>query len=198
MIFQSFLTMAKVKKVGIKKKKKSWFNIISPKSFGSVELGETLAVDKAAVVGKNITMNLSLITKSGKDQKVNMSFVVEGVKEDKAHTKAIGFKLEPSYVKRMARKGKSKIANSFNLKSKDDIDLVLKVLIITKTKITRGVRADVHHACKKYVEEQVTKYSFENLLGVVVSKELQVAIKKELSSKVYPLSTVVIKEVKLK
>jgi small subunit ribosomal protein S3Ae len=190
--------MAKVKKIGIKKKKKSWYNIISPKSFGSVELGETLAVDKDSVLGKNITMNLSLITKSGKDQKVNMSFIVDGIKEDKAHTKAIGFKLEPSYVKRMARKGKSKIDNSFNLKSKDDVNLVLKILIITRTKITRGIRSDVHHACQKYLEEAVVKYSFEDLLSVVLSKEFSLAIKKELSSKVYPLSTIAIKEIKMK
>ena len=115
------MAKVKAKRTGLKKKKKVWFSVISPKSFGGIEIGETLGYDQTAIIGRKITMNLSSVSNTRKQQNVVVSLNINEVKDNKAQTELVGYKLEPAFVKRMARKGKSKISNTFKLKTKDDI-----------------------------------------------------------------------------
>ncbi len=193
--------MAKAKinrKATSRKKKKSWFSIVSPKSFGSVELGESLSQDAKSLIDKKFVMNLGTIVKNMKKQNINVSFVVNETKEDKAYTEVFGYKLEPSFVKRMARKGKSKMDNTFTLKTKDNVSVILKMVFITKGKVTRGVRTSVYNTSKDYLESSVKKQSFEKLFDDLLSQNFQIGMKKEISKAVYPLAGVIAREFKKK
>ena len=193
--------MAKAKsnrKATLRKKKKSWFSIISPKSFGSVELGESLSQDAKSLIDKKFVMNLGTIAKNMKKQNINVSFVVNDTKEDKAYTEVFGYRLEPSFVKRMARKGKSKLDNTFTLKTKDNVSVILKIVVVTKNKVTRGIRTDMFNSCKDYLETNVKKQSFEKLFDDLLSQNFQIGMKKEISKSVYPLAGVIAREFKKK
>ncbi|HME87248.1 MAG TPA: 30S ribosomal protein S3ae, partial [Candidatus Nanoarchaeia archaeon] len=51
-------------------KLKKWYKVLSPSYFGSVELGETVALEDALVLGRTVTTSLMNITGDPKKQSV--------------------------------------------------------------------------------------------------------------------------------
>ena len=69
----------KTKVSRIKAKKKAWFPIISPKLFGSKEMGETYNVSAKNAVGRTIKVNLKDLTGDIKDQNAYANFAISGL-----------------------------------------------------------------------------------------------------------------------
>ncbi len=189
------MAKVKAKRTGLKKKKKVWFSVISPKSFGGIEIGETLGYDQTAIIGRKITMNLSSVSNTRKQQNVVVSLNINEVKDNKAQTELVGYKLEPAFVKRMARKGKSKISNTFKLKTKDEVSVVIKPVLVTRNKVNRGLRVALFNSCEEYINSNVKNLTFDKLCDSVINQDFQKELKKVVG-KVYPLGAVAIREIK--
>ena len=100
-----------------KRKKKTWFSILAPTEFGKKELGECYLADKKELVGKRIRVNMMAVART-RNPNVRLTFEVKDVKEDICISDLVLYNLLPVSIKRMARKGKTKIDISKILDSK--------------------------------------------------------------------------------
>jgi small subunit ribosomal protein S3Ae len=186
--------MAKIKKEGkakkeikrktnivLKKKKKKWVSILAPKNFGEKELGESFIIDPQDLKGKRLKVSLSHLNK-GKNPNIKAIFV-----EGNGICEAVGYYILNSYSRRIVKKGKSKINRSLKLKTKDDVEVILKVVMITRKKVTRGLNRLITFELDKFLNDSVKKNSFESNLDSMINYSFQKSIKEHMK-KVYPVA----------
>lgn len=192
------MTMAaKKKKVTTQKvKKKKWFPIHAPKLFNEVSLGESYVTEESLLNGKYITANLSTITRSIRKQNVNMHFRVIKVADGKAYTEVIGYSLINAAIKRLVRRGRDKIADSFLAKTKDKKVIRIKPLIITSNRGTHSTQTALRLESRRVIREQLFTKNVEEIFGDIADGKLQKIIK-ESCAKIYPVRSIDIRLAKL-
>ncbi len=180
----------------VKKKKKIWVPVHAPKNFNEALLGETTTDDHKSLIGKTLTLNLSIFTNDMRKQNTETSFKIISVVDDKAQTEFIGLSLTNSHVKRLVRRGKSKIEDSFVVKTKDGKDIRVKPIVITNNVVNKSVSMAIRKQVKEKITELVKKKSGAEFLDLVINQGLQKDLKKELG-KIYPLRYADIRVAKL-
>src|SRR3989344_3033310 len=126
------------KNVAIDKKKKVWVPIVASKEFRNTEIGETYVEEPAASVGKFIETNLMFLTNDSKKQGTNLRFRINEYKNNVLYTELIGLRIQVAQLKRITRKQKDKVEDSFVCVTKDNIKVRLKPILVTKTKVTNS------------------------------------------------------------
>ncbi|MFT4282964.1 MAG: hypothetical protein ACMXX6_00910 [Candidatus Woesearchaeota archaeon] len=169
-----------------KKRKKSWVKIVAPQFLGNAFLGESLVQDKEDLVGKYLSLNLSTFTNDMKKQSIIVKFRAISVVDNQAQTNVVGLELTNSYMKRLVRRGKSKVSDSFVANTRDNKKLRIKPLIITNSKTNNSLQSKIRVEAKALILESVKKLSadefFENIINTKIQRDL-----KDKLSKIYPL-----------
>ena len=179
-----------------KVKKKKWFPIYAPKSFGEVMLGESYVSEAEELNGKYMTANLSTITRSMRKQSINVQFKVTKVVEGKGQTETVGYSLINAAVKRLVRRGRNKISDSFLAKTKDMKVLRFKPIIITQNRGTNSVQSAVRLEARRLIREYAFTKTVDEIFKEVSDAKLQKSVK-DSCSKIFPLRGVDLKAVKL-
>ena len=145
--------MAK-RKESLKKRKKKWYSILAPKEFRSVVLGESYVEDINLLKGRTIKVNLSNVSRDLKRQSVSVSFIVDEIKGDSASSKLISYEMTLSQVKRLSKKAKTKIEDSFRCDSLDKVKIVVKPIIVTKNKVNNSVSTLIRKEVREFIIKQ--------------------------------------------
>jgi len=117
-----------------KKGKKRWYHIFPPSVISKNSLGESSAYDPNSLVGRTISKNLGEVLGDHKAQNVQITFKINKIIENKATSKVTGYELLSSFLRRSVKPGKSRIDDSFIAKTKDNVQVKLKSLIVTRFK----------------------------------------------------------------
>ncbi|MCD4666215.1 hypothetical protein K8R47_00195 [archaeon] len=179
----------------LKKKKKHWYSILATKDFNNVELGETLAFEDSALMGRQITANLSVLTNDIKTQNVKLSFKVNKVDNGKAYTEVIGYKMVPAFIKRIVRTQRSKLDDSFKIKTQDGVKIILKPVIVTRNKTNKKILTSLRKSSRNSFQKLFEKLKYEDFVKDLIYHKTQKDMKHSLK-KVYPVSAFEIKIMK--
>lgn len=171
-----------------KKKKKKWYSIFSPKSFGGAEIGESYVAEAQNLIGKTIKVNLSNVAKV-RGNNMRIKFIITQVKEEKAETEPVSYEILSSHINRIVRKNKSKIDASLKLKTKDNEEIIIKPIIITRAKVKGGVLTATKYAAIESIKKEISKASFDKTLDSIIKYDFQKELKNSLK-KVTPINTV--------
>jgi small subunit ribosomal protein S3Ae len=186
----------KKKIVQAKVKKKKWYPILAPKLFNHVALGESYVADSSLLEGKYISANLSTIAGNMRKQNVNMHFRVIKVGDGKADTEVIGYSLITAAVKRLVKRGRDKVTDSFLAKTSDKKVLRIKPIIITHTHATKSIQSALRLETRRVIREFAFTKSVEDLISSVADGKLQKLVK-ESAGKIYPLRSIDINSVRI-
>jgi len=175
-------------------KKKHWVKIVAPAEFGNKIIGETICSEAKNVIGRTLKINVFSITGDFKKQNTHLAFVVKDVKDNQASTELYRYYVSLSHLKRMVRKAKNKIDDSFIVDTKDKTKIKVKPVMLTKQKTSRSVLTSLRKHSREIIGNYSKVNSFSNFIRDIISNKVQVITKKELK-KVYPLSLYEIKSV---
>jgi len=168
--------------------KKGWFQLVAPKIFHNQVVGEILLTNPSDAIGRIVPVNLSNLTKDPRRQNIKIKFKTSSVAGEKIHTEPVGYEISSSFIRKMVRKGGTKIDYSFNASSADNKNLRVKTILLSR----REINASVATALKKKVEDilkkEMNKMSFAEIMQAIVAYKMQSGTKKQLA-KVYPLKT---------
>jgi len=177
--------------------KKVWVDIYAPvEIFNENKIGET-PVNKdniENVIGRTVDLNLAFILNNFKYQNYKVIFQINKVSGLKAYTEVKEVMLYPSYVRRITRKGTSKIEDSFIVKTNDGYEVRIKPLVITRFKAHRSQRTEIRKTYRKYLEEKASSLKYYELIEKVINYDLQNEIKPTLN-KIFPVSNVEIRRI---
>ncbi len=169
-----------------KQRKKRWFPIMAPKLFNQQVLGKSYVYEGSTLLGRILTVNMMTLTRNIRKQNIKVKFKIEELKGSNLTTSMMSYELIPSAVKRLVRRSKNKIEESFVVKTGDNVKIRIKPLIITRNKIKSSIVIALR---KKLVEEltkRIGKLNFEALIKDMISNKLQKDVKYSLN-KVYPV-----------
>lgn len=168
-------------------KRKKWITILPSEHFRVPEIGETLTADPSKLVGKTVSVSLMDLTRDPKRQNLKITFKITQVKDNKALTEVKRYEMIPSSIKRLVRQGKSKVDSSLKFETKDKVKIIIKPVLITKSKTTNSVLAKLRKETESYISNFVKKNDFSEVFGQILGFKLQNQLKFHLK-KIYPVS----------
>ena len=169
-----------------KLKKKQWYNIIAPKQFDNVVIGETLVYEPGAMLGKTLSHSLMNLTNDTKRQNINIHFKVVAIDGDNAKTSIVGYQIIPSTVKRFVRRNSEKMDLSFTCDTADNVFLRVKPLVITKADVKGSTAAKLRNNIISFLGKTIKKMTYDELISDLISRKLQDSMRQNFS-KMYPL-----------
>ena len=173
-------------KKSTKVKKKSWVQILAPKSFGNDIIGEIYVFEAESLIGRDITVNLMSLTGDMKKQNTNLKFVIDSLEGSKAITTLEGYYLVPASVRRLVRRGKKRLDLSFTCRTSDNKKVRIKPLLIPLTKVKSSSSHDLRRATISHTTERLSKMTFENVVRELMNYKLQKSLKEDIK-KIYPV-----------
>ncbi|MEK6856855.1 MAG: hypothetical protein AABX49_02460 [Nanoarchaeota archaeon] len=171
----------------IKGKKKHWYSILPTSNFKIPEIGETLTADPQKLIGKTVTMNGMDLIRDPKRQNVKITFKITEIKDNKAMTEIKSFQMLSSSVRRLISNGKSKIDSSIKLETKDNIPVVAKPIIITKSKTSNAVLTNLRKTSENFLKSAVKNLTYQETINLLLEARLQSQLREHLK-KVYPVT----------
>ena len=179
----------KKKQVTKQKAKKKWFPVYAPQVFGGQLIGESNVFAAEQMKGKFINANLSTIVSDMKKQNIQVKLRVSKVVDGKGQTEVIGMQLVQSFVKRLVRRGRSKIDDSFVSKSKEGQLVRVKPMVITNSTCPASTATQIRLETKKLLTQRLQKTGFVNMIQDILSLKLQKELKEKLV-KIHPIRSV--------
>jgi small subunit ribosomal protein S3Ae len=127
---------------------KHWYKVRAPGLFQHLELGETVATEPEQVVGRTLETTLPELSGAAEAAKahVKLRFRIERISGDGvAEARFIGHDLTSDYVRRLARRKRSKIDTALTVTTKDGIQIVLKPVAVSEQRLQTRLRAELRH-----------------------------------------------------
>ncbi len=181
----------------VKIKKKNWYRIIAPQSFGQQEIGETFLTDGDSAIGRKVDACLKELTGNIKDQNAYVSFRMVRAEGSVIHTEPIGYFLTASSVKRLIRKNISRLDDYFLIPTKAGESVIVKTIMITRSVVQRSVQKALRVKLKSILQEEFSKNDFNGfLIGLVGGKLRRTAL--PVLNKITPLKEAAIRVLSLK
>ncbi len=177
-------------------KTKQWFTIVAPRIFGEKELGVTAASEPELLVGRTLEVLGSEVTGSLAHLQYLLKFQIVQVVGSQARTEFVGLELERSFMKRLTRRHTSKVEVVFDVTTRDNIKLHVKVDAWTAVRVSRSKRTDMRKIMMEMVEEEAKKREKDELLKEFFAGELMRKIAERLK-KIAPIRRVEVARVKV-
>lgn len=135
-------------------KEKKWFNVYPPELLGTNVIGEMPADDDSRMMGRIIKSSMSWIT-----NRMEHSFMIVGLKVidvngNAAHTELQYLEQTYSYLHSLVKRHSSAIYTVDKLKDSKGRGIILKLLVVTRNKITttkkKAIRSEISKTAKEY------------------------------------------------
>ena len=181
--------MAKSKEI-----KKQWVSVLSTKEFGNTELVEIPYSDVKNLNGRVLKINLALLTNDSRRQNAEIAFKIVNSDGKTANTEIVSYKVLNAYLKRVIRKGKEKVDDSFVCESLDKVKMRIKPFFITKNKTNNSIVTRLRMEIRKMLTEYCLTIEFDKLIRETTTNNLQKNLKQELK-KIYPLNLLELREI---
>jgi small subunit ribosomal protein S3Ae len=178
-------------------KKKKWVTILAPKVFNKNPVGDISLVDPSLAVGRTLKVNLMTLTGDFKKQNTEIGLKIVGMEDGKALTEMISYKLIPSSMRRLVRRGKEKVDYVFDCITSDNKKVTVKIFLITRFDVNKSVLTALRKSIKQILVTEVKKMTYDNFIGGLISKNIQRELSKMLV-KIYPLKITEIREANVK
>lgn len=154
-------------------KKKRWIPIVASKLFNEQVIGESFVEEPEQLIGRTVSVSLMVLTNDPQKQTTTVSFKITGVNKGMAVSELIGYRIIPSAAKKMMRRSRSKIEDSFIVESADKKIIRVKPLIVTRSRTTNSVLASMFKLERAYIAKMISKMDFESFVRDVVTKKIQ-------------------------
>jgi len=179
--------MAKVKKSAVKVVKKKWVSLYASAEFNKQRIGETYVVETKDAVGKNLTVNLMALTMDPKKQNLSVSFISEKIQGDGVFCRCIGYRMSSVSMKKIVRRNRTKVADSFIVKTKDGKDIRIKPLLIARGHASKATCTDLRKKARAYIAVSVNQMTYSQFITETIQRRFQRRLQ-DLLKKIYPLS----------
>ncbi len=174
---------------------KRWYKIRAPGLFQHGELGETAASEPEQVVGRTLEMTLPELSGTGDAGKahVKLRFQIERISGDGvAEARFVGHDLTSDYVRRLARRKRSKIDSSLLVTTKDGVQIILKPVAVGEQRLQTRLRAELRHRIVEILNEEAKLRTSPEFVNEMLQGELAKVLAHGVKS-LYPLKKIEIR-----
>jgi len=178
-------------------KTKKWYSIYAPELFGSKMVGETIASDEKVLINRVINIGLDELTGDYSQSYATAKLRIVEVKGNNAYTKFVGNEFAPSFLRTFIRRRKTMIDHVVDVKTSDNADIRLKLMIFAAGKIARGAEADIRNKVKAELISKALTMTANQLLQEILFKKFAAKLVPVIK-KIAPIKRVEFRKVELK
>ena len=161
-------------------KKKKWFEVYADPVFDSILLAETIAIESKKLIGRKIKKTLKDLTNNVRDSYYEITFVIKKVTTTKADTEITCYETKNNYLRRLIRRGKSKIEPVFYVTTKDKHKIKIKMLFITGAKYPTNAKKEAQKIIVDTVTEEINTKMLKEAWNDIIFQKLTDPCKKKL------------------
>jgi len=169
-----------------RKKKKKWWSIESPKALGGASVGQSTAYEASELKGRTVNITLAQLTGDMKKQGTYVTLQIKDVEDNKATTTVERIELSNGTIKRLVKRGRAKVSDSFVCKTKDEFYIRVKPLLITQSLTNRAMLTKLRKGARMIFKQYCTEHTYEELVLGITKSVVQKLMKEKLT-KFYPL-----------
>ena len=154
---------------------KVWYKVQAPGRFQHALMGETAANEPEQVIGRTLETTLEEISGGADVAKshIKLRFQIERVGADNlAQSRFIGHELTTDYVRRLARRKRSKIDLSVPVTTRDAVKMVLKPVAVGEQRLQTRLRAELRHKLRTLLEEEAKQRSAVEFVREILNGDL--------------------------
>lgn len=186
----------KSKSSEMKVKKKKWVEIISPE-FNNQKIGETHVFEIEQAIGKPICLNLMNLVGDPRKQNTDVHFkTTEQLGETAVKSELQALVVQQPSLRKMVRRGKTKVQDSFKCYTVDKKPIVVKVFMLTRKLVENSVATALREKMKRWAVNRVSKMTLADFVRSVIEGKFRKEIVSELS-KIYPVKFIEFNTIKL-
>ena len=174
---------------------KHWFKVRAPGFFQHVELGETMASEPEQVVGRTLETTLQELSGGADIGKahIKLRFRVDRVSgEHVAEATFIGHDLTSDFVRRLARRKRSKIDISIHVTTKDGIEIVIKPVAVGEQRLQTQLRTELRHRLESLLREEASQKTAAEFVREMLQGDLSKLLAQGVRT-LYPLKKIEIR-----
>ncbi|HZY92105.1 MAG TPA: 30S ribosomal protein S3ae [Thermoplasmata archaeon] len=174
---------------------KHWFKVRAPGLFQHAEIGETMASEAEQVVGRTLETTLQELSGGADVGKahIKLRFQIERVGGDNvAESRFIGHELTTDYVRRLARRKRSKIDLSLAVTTKDGVEIILRPVAVGEQRLQTRLRAELRHRLRSLLTEEATQRTAPEFVREMLQGDLGKLLAHGLKN-LYPLKKIEIR-----
>ena len=142
-------------------KAKQWYKVTAPPAFNNAVLAETLADEPEKLAQRTVEASLQDLTGDMKQMHVKLYFQVKSVSDLNAQTEFVGHHMTSDYIRRLVRRGNSKIPLVLDLQTKDGSRIRVKPFAVTD----RRCQTTQAQQIRRIMGEMLTESATKNTLG---------------------------------
>jgi small subunit ribosomal protein S3Ae len=171
---------------------KHWFKVRAPGLFNHADLGETMASEPEQVPGRQLEATLQDLS-GGSDigkAHIKLRFRVDRMTgENVAETSFIGHELTSDYVRRLARRKRSKIDATLTVTTKDGVQIILKPVAVGEQRLQSHLRTELRHKLVSVLLEEAKLRTAPEFIREMLGGELAKILSQGLRT-LYPLKKI--------
>ena len=174
---------------------KHFYKVRAPGLFQHVEIGETMASEPEQMIGRTLATTLQELSGGADIGKahIKLKFQIERVSgENTAESKFIGHELTSDYVRRLARRKRSKIDTSLVVTTKDGVQIVLKPVAVGEQRLQTRLRAELRLKLRSLLTEEAAVKTAPEFVREMLQGELGKLLAHGLKT-LYPLKKIEIR-----
>ncbi len=176
-------------------KMKKWYDILAPKTFGEVKIGETLAADPMELKGRIIETTMKDLTGDFSKQHIKLKFQIVDVKGNSALTKFTGQSLSRDYMRSQIRRKTTRVEGVTDVECADHKKLRVKTIALALGRAQTSQEKLIRKAMSERVKEIAKKLTLDQFLQEIVIGRVSMEIYKG-AHKTYPLKRVEVRKTK--
>jgi small subunit ribosomal protein S3Ae len=174
---------------------KHWYVVRAPSLFNHAEIGETMASEPEQIIGRTLETTLQEISGGADIGKahIKLRFQIERVSGEKtAESRFIGHELTSDYVRRLARRKRSKIDTSLMVTTKDGVQIIVKPVAVGEQRLQTRLQAELRLRLRSLLTEEAQKKTGAEFVREMLGGELGKVLAHGLKS-LYPLKKIEIR-----
>jgi small subunit ribosomal protein S3Ae len=174
---------------------KHWFKVRAPGLFQHAELGETMASEPEQVLGRTLETTMQELGGGADIGKahIKLRFRVDRTTgENLAETSFVGHELTSDYVRRLARRKRSKIDTTLTVTTKDGVQLTLKPVAVGEQRLQSHLRTELRHKLRSILTEEAQKRTAPEYVREMLQGDLTKIVAQGLRP-LYPLKKIEIR-----
>lgn len=187
---------SKTKHIRDKWRSKTWYTVLAPPYFGSIELGTVPAAEENQLIGRVLEATLYDITGDFSHQYLKMFFQINAVEGKTAHTIFKGHEYGRDYLRSLIRRRTTKVDGLFNITTKDAYKMRISVTALTLSRIKTSQEKVIRKIMEKIVHEKAAALTLDQFVQEMVLGKIASDIYNE-AKKVAPLRHVGVRKSKL-
>ena len=177
------------KKSRISVKKKRWYSVEAPKVLNSIIFGETPASDPDLLKGRVFNIALSVVNRAVRGNNISVSFKTVEVKGNNCITEFVGYEMAGGFIKRLVKRAKRKVDDSFVLETKDKVKFRFKPMLLIKATVQHSVQTSLRKKVRNHMAKLCKEKEYSEIVGMILQGNLQKELRSE-CKKIHPMLNV--------